>query len=253
MIRSLPFLLLSLFLVVGLSGKEALPATWEQAGEAYKNKQYSTAFDLYQGLIDEGRVSSALYYNMGNVCYRQDQLGLAILYYEKALKLAPRDAEVKGNLELAKSQQADQIDPLPPFFLDRWRHGLQSLFSANVWSMLGVLCLWIGVGGLILWILGKERRQKKWGFIAGISFLIVSLLPFYLSSSRAQFEQNSGTAILLDKEYGLRSAPEEGSKVLVPLHEGVKLVIIDQIGEWLKVKLEDGEQGWLPEKSLGMI
>lgn len=253
MIRSLPFLLLSLFLVVGLSGKEALPATWEEAGEAYKNKQYSTAFDLYQGLIDEGRVSSALYYNMGNVCYRQDQLGLAILYYEKALKLAPRDAEVKGNLELAKSQQADQIDPLPPFFLDRWRHGLQSLFSANVWSMLGVLCLWIGVGGLILWILGKERRQKKWGFIAGISLLILSLLPFYLSSSRAQFEQNSGTAILLDKEYGLRSAPEEGSKVLVPLHEGVKLVIIDQIGEWLKVKLEDGEQGWLPEKSLGMI
>ncbi|NET31908.1 MAG: tetratricopeptide repeat protein [Cyanothece sp. SIO1E1] len=253
MIRSLPFLLLSMLLVVGLSGKEVQPASWEQAGEAYKNKQYTVAFDLYQGLIDEGHVSPALYYNMGNVCYRQSKLGLAILYYEKALKLAPRDQEIKGNLELAKSQQADQIDPLPPFFLDRWRHGLQSLFSANTWSMLGVLCLWIGVGGLILWILGKERKQRKWGFIAGISLLLLSLLPFYLSSSRAQFEQNPGTAILLEMEYGLRSAPEEGSKILVPLHEGVKLVIIDRIGDWLKVKLEDGEQGWLPEKSLGMI
>lgn len=239
--------------MAGLFGKEALPATWEQAAEAYQNKQYTEAFDLYQGLIKEGQVSPALYYNMGNVCYRQNKLGLAILYYEKALKLAPRDQEIKGNLELAKNQQADQIDPLPPFFLDRWRHGLQSLFSANTWSILGMLCLWIGVGGLVLWILGKERKQRKWGFIAGISLLIISLIPFYLSNSRAQFELNSGTAILLEKEYGLRSAPEEGSKILVPLHEGVKLVIIDQIGDWLKVKLEDGEQGWLPEKSLAMI
>lgn len=253
MIRSLPLLLLGLLLSVGLFGKEALPASWEQAGEAYKNKQYTVAFDFYQGLMDEGYSSAALFYNLGNVCYRQHKLGLAILYYEKALKLAPRDQEIKGNLELAKSQQADQIDPLPPFFLDRWRHGIQSLLSANTWSILGIVCLWIGVGGLIVWILGKERRQRKWGFIAGISLGILSLLPFYLSSSRAQFEQNSGTAILLDKEYGLRSAPEEGSKILVPLHEGVKLVIIDQIGDWLKVKLEDGEQGWLPEKSLGMI
>ncbi|MBX2872876.1 MAG: tetratricopeptide repeat protein [Saprospiraceae bacterium] len=253
MIRSLPPLLLSLWLAVGLFGKEALPATWEQAGDAYQNKQYTVAFDLYQGLLDEGHISPALYYNLGNVCYRQHKLGLAILYYEKALKLAPRDQEIKGNLALAKSQQTDQIDPLPPFFLDRWQHGLQSLFSANTWSLIGLLFLWVGVGGLVLWILGKERGQRKWGFIAGISLLILSLLPFYLSSSRAQFEQYSGTAILLEREYGLRSAPEEGSKILVPLHEGVKLVIIDRIGDWLKVKLEDGEQGWLPEKSLGMI
>ncbi len=253
MIRSLPLLLLSFLLTVGLSGKEVVPANWEQAREAYQNKQYTVAFDLYQGLIDEGHVSPALYYNMGNVCYRQNKLGLAILYYEKALKLAPRDQEIKTNLALAKSQQADQIDPLPPFFLDRWRHGIQSLLSANAWSLLGILFLWIGVGGLILWILGKERKQRKWGFIAGISLLTASILPFYLSASRAQFEQHSGTAILLDQEYGLRSAPEEGSTILVPLHEGVKLVIIDQIGDWLKVKLEDGELGWLPKKSLGMI
>lgn len=251
--RSIPLLLFSLLLTIGLFGKAESPSNWTQAAEAYKNKQYTVAFDLYQELMDTGYVSSALYYNMGNVCYRQHKLGLSILYYEKALKLAPRDQEIKANLELAKSDQLDQIDPLPPFFLDRWRHGLQSLLSSNTWSILGGLMVWIGVGGLILWILGKERKQRKWGFIVGAVLLGLSLLPFYLASSRAQFERNSGMAILLEVEYGLRSAPEEGSTVLVPLHEGVKLVIIDQIGDWLKVKLEDGEQGWLPEKSLGMI
>ena len=252
MSKSLPLLLWSLLLTVGLMGEE-MPANWTKAAEAYQDKQYTLAFDLYQELIQEGFVSPALYYNMGNVCYRQHKLGLAILYYEKALKLAPRDREIQANLALAKSQQLDQIDPLPDFFLDRWQGALQSLFSSNAWSVIGAITLWVGVGGLILWILGRERKQRKWGFIVGVSLVILSILPFYLASSRAQFERNSGTAVLLEAEYGLRSAPEESSKVLVPLHEGVKLVILDRIGDWFKVKLEDGEQGWLPEKALGMI
>lgn len=252
MSRSLPLMLWSLLLTVGVMAKE-LPANWTKAAEAYQDKQYTVAFDLYQELVDDGYVSAALYYNLANVCYRQNKLGLAILYYEKALKLAPRDQEIKANLALAKRQQLDQIDPLPAFFLDRWRHGIQSLFSSNTWSIIGAALLWLGAAGLILWILGRARKQRKWGFIVGVSLLIFSILPFYLASSRAQFERHSGMAVLLESEYGLRSAPEEGSKVLVPLHEGVKLVIIDQIGDWLKVKLEDGEQGWLPERALGMI
>lgn len=244
---------LAIFLAIGLSAKAELPTNWTKANEAYKNKQYAEALKLYEGFIEEGLASAALFYNMGNVYYRQDKIGLAILYYEKALKLSPRDAAVRANLTLAQSRQVDQIQALPAFFLDRWQQALQSIFSSNTWSILGLLLLWAGVGGLIFWLLASARTQRKRGFIIGSTLLILSIIPFYLSAGRASFEQNPGTAILLESEYGLRTAPEEESTVILPLHEGVKLLIIDRIGEWMKVQLEDGEQGWLPEEALGMI
>lgn len=251
--RSLLMTTLAIFLAIGLSAKAELPTNWTKANEAYKDKQFSEALKLYEGFIEEGLASAALFYNMGNVYYRQDKIGLAILYYEKALKLSPRDAAVRANLALAQSRQVDQIQALPAFFLDRWQQGLQSIFSSNTWSVLGLLLLWAGVGGLIFWLLASVRTQRKRGFIIGSTLLILSIIPFYLSAGRSSFEQNPGTAILLESEYGLRTAPEEESTVILPLHEGVKLLIVDRIGEWMKVQLEDGEQGWLPEEALGMI
>ncbi len=251
--RSLLMTILAIFLAIGLSAKAELPTNWTKANEAYKDKQYTEALKLYEGFIEEGLASAALFYNMGNVYYRQDKVGLAILYYEKALKLSPRDAAVRANLALAQSRQVDQIQALPAFFLDRWQQALQSIFPSNTWSILGLLLLWTGVGGLIFWLLAAERTQRKRGFLIGATLLTLSIIPFYLSASRASFERNPGTAILLEPEYGLRTAPEEESTVILPLHEGVKLLIIDRIGEWMKVQLEDGEQGWLPEEALGMI
>lgn len=251
--RSLLMTILAIFLAIGLSAKAELPTNWTKANEAYKDKQYSEALKLYEGFIEEGLASAALFYNMGNVYYRQDKVGLAILYYEKALKLSPRDAAVRANLALAQSRQLDQIQALPAFFLDRWQQALQSIFPSNTWSILGLLLLWSGVGGLIFWLLAAERTQRKRGFLIGATLLILSIIPFYLSAGRASFERNPGTAILLESEYGLRTAPEEESTVILPLHEGVKVLIIDRIGEWMKVQLEDGEQGWLPETALGMI
>lgn len=243
----------ALFWVIGLSAKAELPTDWTKANEAYQDKQYSEALKLYEGFIEDGYASAALFYNMGNVYYRQDKIGLAILYYEKALKLAPRDAAVRSNLALAQNRQVDEIQALPAFFLDRWQQSLQSIFSSNTWSILGLLLLWSGVGGLVFWLLAGERTQRKRGFIIGATLLILSIIPFYLSAGRASFERNPGTAILLEAEYGLRTAPEEESTVILPLHEGVKVAIIDRIGEWMKVQLQDGAQGWLPEEALGMI
>lgn len=251
--RSLLMTMLGLFWAIGLSAKAELPTNWTKASEAYQDKQYAEALRLYEGFIEDGYASAALFYNMGNAYYRQDKIGLAILYYEKALKLSPRDAAVRANLDLAQSQQVDQIQALPSFFLDRWQQSLQSIFSSNTWSILGLLLLWTGVGGLIFWLLAAERTQRKRGFIIGATLLVLSIIPFYLSAGRASFERNPGTAILLEAEYGLRTAPEEESTVILPLHEGVKVAIIDRIGEWMKVQLQDGAQGWLPEEALGMI
>ena len=61
----------------------------EQADSAYMNDDFAKAADLYLEAESQEGSSSDLYYNIGNCYYRQNKLGKAILYYERALRLDP--------------------------------------------------------------------------------------------------------------------------------------------------------------------
>lgn len=223
------------------------------ANQAYQKNDFATAIKGYELLLQQGYRSEALYYNLGNSYYRTNDLGKAVLNYERALLLDPNDADTKHNLQLVQSQLPDEIDPLPDFFLTKWWNGLAGLWSAQVWSILALILLWAGIVGLTLWLLGRVRLHKKIGFIAGSSLLIISLLAFALANNRTKNIQNSGRAVVLQREIVMRSAPDSESKEVMKLHAGETLKLLDQIGDWYKVSLRNGEQGWLPDQSFERI
>ena len=116
-----------------------------------------------------------------------------------------------------------------------------------------MIFFWLGMGGLMLWLAGRSRQQKKTGFIFGLLLITISLLPFYLAFDRKKQESNSGLAVIMAAEVNLRSAPDESSAAVLLLHEGTSVDLTDQIGEWYKVELQNGEQGWLPKRKLEKI
>ena len=59
--------------------------------------------------------------------------------------------------------------------------------------------------------------------------------------------------IVTESSTSLRSAPDTTNDPILTVHEGLKVQIQDQIGEWWKVKLADGEVGWIPKKTLTKI
>lgn len=223
------------------------------ANKAYQQNDFTGAIQQYEALLKQGYRSAALYYNLGNSYYRTRDLGKAILNYERALLLDPHDADIKHNLQFVQSQLPDEIDPLPAFFLSKWWNALSGLLSAQTWSVLALILLWIGITGLSLWLLGTKRVYKKIGFVAGIIVLAISLFAFTLANSRTDIIQNSGRAVVLQKEIVLRSAPDTQSKEVFVLHAGSTVKLLDKIGDWHKVRLGDGVQGWLPDQSLERI
>ena len=226
---------------------------FNSANKSYQAKKYSESIQLYEDLRKEGYQSVELYYNLGNSYYQNNQIGSAILNYERALTLDRGNKDVKFNLNLAQAKQKDELSEIPGFFLSSWWNGLKNTASSTTWGVIGLLLLWAGVGGLIFWLLGKERAVRKKGFIAGLSILFLCILPFLLSFGRKKTEQDSGVAILIEKEIPVRSAPDKESVDILLLHEGAKLDILDQIGEWYKVRLINGEEGWLPIAALEKI
>ncbi len=223
-----------------------------RANEAYRKKAYDEAILGYEELLAAGYEDAKVHYNLGNAYYRQNKLGPAILHYEKADLMAPGDEDIAHNLKLAREKLPDKLETLPEFFLTRWWRNLAVSLGTTTWSVLALLTLWAGIAGFIIWLLARQRRFKKLGFLLGIVLILFSILPFSLAASRAALDRDSGYAIILAPETNLVSGPESTNTVLT-VHEGLKVKILDTISDWKKVSLRNGEEGWLPTEVLGEI
>ena len=216
------------------------------ANQAYQDKEYEQAIRLYEEILQEGYQSEALYYNLGNAYYREGELGRAILNYQRALQLDPKDKNILHNLELAKGRLQGQVGKVQQSGVVKAWLSVQNTFSTRLWSILGLAMLWLGGASLAVSLLSSIPRRKKLTLASGLLFLVFSLLPFLLAYGRSQQEFFSTRAVIMVEETQLRAAPEEDSKELQKLYEGVSVEILDAIGAWNKVRLEDTSEGWLP-------
>jgi uncharacterized protein YgiM (DUF1202 family) len=156
-------------------------------------------------------------------------------------------------LKVVQKALPDQFDVIPDFFVTRWWRESQKIASPGGWGILGLLILWSGIAGLILWLRGRNRKIRKQGFIAGVILLLISILPFSLGFSVAKNLKDSKRAVIMVRQINLKSAPDEVSENLLELHEGTSLWILDEIGAWKKIRLSNGEKGWLETKVLAKI
>lgn len=238
----LAFCFLTFFGLTLLAQKDA---HFNTGNEAYQSGDFPNAIKSYEKLIAAGQQSKALYYNLGNCYYKSNQLGRAILFYERALLLDSGDEDIQYNLTLARQQLEDDIDALPSFFLEDWWLSLRNMGSVNFWGILALLMFWAGLGGLSWWLIGKSRDEKKKGFLIGIGLLLFSFLPLALAISQYQYLNNSNEAILVNKSVSLKSGADDLSQEILTLHEGTKVRILDQIDTWYKVRIANGEEGWI--------
>jgi len=230
-----------------LSATSHPDSLFQAANAFYAEGNYDAAIALYDSLLQQGWEAPELHYNLGNAWFRKQRLGPAILHYERGLLLAPGDADLRHNLAVARSHCQDDFGTLSEFFLHRiWRSLLEAL-RADTWALIGLGLFWLGAAGLVLWLLGPSRIWRKRGFLAGSALLLLSVLPFSLAASRAALERHSGAGIILVESVPLRSSPDEISQTVVLLHEGTRVRLLSELGEWRKVRLSDGREGWLPQ------
>ncbi len=223
----------------------SLKATLQEASTAFDSKDYVLAIKIYESITHNNGKSAEIAYNLGNAYYQNNEIGRAILQYERGLKIAPFDSDIIHNLSVAAHTQTDNLVAIKPFFLIRWVKAIRNFFGSDTWAAFGLLFMAVFAGGLLIWLFGGTREQKRKGFILGLLALLFSILPFYASYDRSKLEEHSGFAIILAKETAFRSAPDSESEMILPLHEGLKIELLDAIGEWVKIELPNGEQGWI--------
>lgn len=214
------------------------------ANNAYTSGNFQEAQSAYESLVAEGYVSSDLYYNLGNVHYKQGHIAPAILNYERALKLDPSHEDAAFNLRLANLRVVDNLKPVPRLFLMQWFLDWNNSRSAAQWARLALILMWLALSLGAAFLFVQHPIIKRIGFFGGITMLLATLIITGVSLNRLSKEnnENQGPAIIFTPNAYVKDAPEGQTDLLI-LHEGVKVQMEDRVGEWIKISLDDANIG----------
>lgn len=247
--------LLIVLLPFAARGAESYPdSLWRAGVDAYSAGDYASALQDWEGVRDCGLSSKELCYNLGNAYFKNGEIAPAILWYERALRLDPSDADIRYNLAFAQSQTQDRIDTVPEFFLKTWARKVSYLFRSDVWAVLSLLLLAVTLSLVLLFLLGSSSRARKTGFFCGIVTLLLTLLCWGAARSQRSDALRQDRAVVMRAVSSVKSSPSaDGAKDLFILHEGTCVRVRDAVSGYSLVELSDGRQGWMPSADLEII
>ena len=226
---------------------------WQIANTAYNAGNYAQAEECYTRIVEQGLHSAALYYNLANAHFKQDELGKAMLYYNRALRLRPNDEDIRHNLEYAEQSTKDSIEEIPEFFLKTWIKSLRGALSCTVWSILSLLMLVAALACGLLYLLAQRLSLRKIGFY----LMTVTALLFVVTTAFAWSERNMlverSEAIIMNSAVSIKSSPDRSATELFVLHEGTKVTIGEAIDGWAEVRIADGRKGWIEQERIERI
>ncbi|MBU6399988.1 MAG: tetratricopeptide repeat protein [Verrucomicrobia bacterium] len=222
-----------------------LRGRFAQANRLYEEGQFKAATAAYHELVQAGKVSTALYFNLGNACFKSGQLGRAIVAYQLAERLAPRDPDVQANLKFARESAGDS----PPA-AGRWRETLRKL-TANEWTALATGAVWTW---LILLTLREWRPQWRGslrGYTAATGVAAAALVACLALTLYDRLSLT--TAVVVTREATVRYGPLSQAKSAYVVHDGSELTVLDQAAGWLEVSDDNRRVGWLPQAQVVVL
>ena len=214
-------------------------AAFTQANKLYEQGKYADAASAYETLIKTGVVSPALLFNLGDARSKAGQTGLAIAAYRQAQRLAPRDPDIRANLQFARNQAQGGTSQQSGSIILRQLNRL----SFNEWSSLtsGFFIAWCLLFVITFW--KPESRQR----FRNAKILLGSLGALLLIATALIFREQHliRTAIVSVPEAVVRLGPFAESQSSFTARDGIELEITDQRPGWWQVADSSGRSGWI--------
>jgi tetratricopeptide (TPR) repeat protein len=218
------------------------------AMEAYKTGDYATAAKDLEAIAAAGVRNGQLYYDLGNAHLKNNDLGRAILWYERALALIPNDPDLRFNYEYARSltKDAQEGGPSPlTRILFFWNYEL----SARTIIVLALACNLIFWSLAIAWRLTRRRGLRHALLAALVPAIVFALTAAYNYIEAARRTQ----AIILPAAVAVRSGLESTSTQLFELHAGARVRIVRQLQDHVQIRYSEDKIGWISGAAVGRI
>lgn len=247
--KRLYILMVLMVAAFGIKAQTIQNQEFAKANFYYNESKYDTALVIYERIIDEGFVSAPLLYNIGNTYFKLRNYPMAILNYEKALKIDPNNEEIKQNLAIVNSLITDKIEPLPVFFMTKWWKNTGNKLSANGWATTSLILFGLILFALFIYFTTRTKGIKKSMFFTGLLLILLFVCSVIFASQKYIYLNQHNEAIVMTPTITVKSSPSSSGVDLFVLHEGTKVEILDKADSWDKIRIADGSVGWMPSSS----
>jgi len=227
---------------------------WNSAVAAYSEENYPVALEGFLTLEGEGVRTADLFYNIGNAYYKcGNYVGKSILYYERALKADPSFEDARNNLSMARAYALDKIDTVPEFVLFSWLKVVRNSLSSDIWAVLCMVMFGLSLLFLFFFRFGSSTAVRKWAFGMACFFIVLSASSFGFSLSQKFESERADRAVVMVPVSSVKGSPNTNGQSLFIIHEGTDVNLLDELGEWSRIELSDGRQGWINSGDIEII
>ena len=234
-----------------LVGFSQTTESFKQANDLYNSGYYKEAISQYDSILASNQHSAELYFNLANCYYKLNEVGPSIFYYEKALQLAPDDLDILNNLGYAQKMTIDAIQEVPESGVSKLLNKTLNSLSVDGWAIRCVGLVFLFVVLFLGYYLSYSEAKKRLFFVSSNVVLIALFVSLGLLFKKDSLDSNTHPAIIFVKETEIKTEPNLRSETSFTLHEGTKVLVIeDYNNDWSKIKLLNGETGWMSRSEL---
>jgi hypothetical protein len=251
-IRSAIFLVAFLLLAPVVTYADSSDADLDAANRAYQDGHYEQSARLFQQLIAARGYSAPLCFDLGNAELKAGHLGPALLNYERARYLAPGDAGIEHNLQLARHQAGLDPDPY------RWWQIVLRSINWTVWLAVISTCLLL----LLIALVGSSYADA-WSRATGLSSLAlrrtfrlifficipVALFFAFVELSAAGFNDRI-EGVIVAKQGTLRLSPFDSAERTGTLPEGELVTVEQRHDNYFWIDERSLQSGWVSDKEM---
>jgi hypothetical protein len=225
-------------------------ALFAQANEAYDHGDYATARQDYEKLLQHGQGGPDVLYNLGTTSLAAADLGAAVLYLERARRAGGRAEDIEANLAVARSKQLDQVvgGSVDEPFLERLVNATSAAMVS--WAFLGT---WCAAFAMLILMRFLPRGRRGWAGALAAVLLLAALPSGGLVAAHAYASQSFVDAVVVAPALPARELPKDGAKVSFEIHAGLKVRLMEEAGNFVRVRLPNGLEGWTAKEGVAAI
>lgn len=221
---------------------------FQAANDAYRNGNFQAAYEGYEKLVSE-KPAPELYYNMANAAFKSSKLGLAILNYERAQRLDPRNQDILENLKYAKSLVEYRVPDKRNWFYGKAVDLMEYVTTEEAWLIISLLYLLL-IGSLVVILLIQKDFMMS-TLSRYLLFLLIAIsIPVGIKFYETKVHEK---AVVTSSKVDARFGPSFNDKTAFSLVEGLEASVVDESNGWYRILLLNGDTGWVEKEGIVLI